>query len=130
MHKTYANILAAAFFLFIAFIVVLADQGRLPGFVTVLVDFPNGDKVGHFLLMGGLSLLVNLAQPASSGRRHILAILLVALLVALEEASQSWFGTRHPDLADLAASLAGILFLGGLGWWLTEVIRDRLKREA
>ena len=61
--KKVSIILAAAFFLFIIVIVVLADQGRLPGFVTVLVDFPNGDKVGHFLLMGGLSLLVNLALP-------------------------------------------------------------------
>ena len=128
--KKVSIILAAAFFLFIIVIVVLADQGRLPGFVTVLVDFPNGDKVGHFLLMGGLSLLVNLALPACSDRRHILAILLVALLVSLEEASQAWFGTRHPDLADLAASLVGIVCLGGLGWWLNEINRDRLRREA
>ena len=109
--------LAAVFFLFIAAIVVLADQGRLPGIIAALYDFPNGDKVGHFFLMGGLSLLVNLALPARPLRHHLLASLLVAALVALEEASQAWFGTRHAELADLAASLAGIACLGGAGWW-------------
>ena len=111
-------LLAAAAFVFIAAIVVLADQGRLPGIIAALYDFPNGDKVGHFLLMGGLSLLVNLALPARPLRHHILASLLVAALVALEEASQAWFGTRHAELADLAASLAGIVCLGGVGWWV------------
>ena len=121
--KKVLPILAAVFLLFIAGIVVLADQGRLPGFITGLYDFQNGDKVGHFLLMGGLSLLVNLALPSRSGRHHILAILLVAALVALEEASQAWFGTRHSDLADLAASLAGIVCLGGVGWRLKDIKR-------
>ena len=65
--------LAAGFFLFIAAIIVLADQGRLPGIIAALYDFPNGDKVGHFFLMGGLSLLVNLALPARPLRHHILA---------------------------------------------------------
>ena len=114
-------IVAAAFLCFIAGIVVLADQGRLPAFITGLYNFQYGDKVGHFLLMGGLSLLVNLALPSRSGRGHILAILLVAALVALEEASQAWFGTRHAELADLAASLAGIICLGGLGWRLNDM---------
>lgn len=121
-------VLAAVFTLFIIVIVVLADQGRLPGFVTVLISFPNGDKLGHFLLMGGLSLLVNLALPAGAHRRHILALWLVALLVAVEEVSQSWFGTRHPDLVDLLASLAGILLLGKLGWWINNTSCNLIRR--
>ncbi len=44
----------------ILLIVILADTRRL-GFLGVIYDFPNGDKVGHFLLFGLLSLLVNLA---------------------------------------------------------------------
>jgi VanZ family protein len=116
-------ILTAAFFLFILLIVILADQGRLPGQITALYDFPYGDKVGHFLLMGGLSLLVNLSFSSRPIHRHILATLLVAALVALEEASQAWFGTRHSDLGDLAASLAGIVCLGGLGWWIRTALR-------
>jgi hypothetical protein len=115
MKKPIIVLAAAAFFLFITVIVILADQGRLPGIITALYNFPNGDKVGHFLLMGGLSLLVNLAIAPRPIRRHVLATLIVAALVALEEASQAWFGTRHADIADLAVSLAGIVCLGG---WL------------
>jgi polysaccharide biosynthesis protein VpsQ len=114
-------VLAAVFFLIIAVIIVLADLDRLPRFITIFYDFPNGDKVGHFLLMGALSLLVNLALPARPARRHILAIALLAALVAREEFSQAWFGTRHADLLDLTASLAGIVCLGGLGWRLRVV---------
>jgi hypothetical protein len=33
--------------------------------------------------------------------------------------------TRQPDLADLAASLAGIACLGAPGWRLNGVIRGR-----
>ncbi|MBI4928456.1 MAG: VanZ family protein [Anaerolineae bacterium] len=123
-------LLAAVFTVFILVIVVLADQGRLPGFITVLIDFPNGDKLGHFLLMGGLSLLVNLALPAGADRRHILALWLVAVLVALEEISQSWFGTRHPDLTDLLASLAGIVLLGKLGWWINNTSYSLIRRPG
>ncbi len=111
-------LLAAAFFLFILFIVVLADQNRLPGFITVLYNFPYGDKVGHFLLFGGLSFLLNLSLPPRPLRYHILATLLLAALIALEEASQALFASRHPDPADLAASLAGTACFGILAWRL------------
>ena len=123
-------ILAAACFLVIAAIVVLADQGRLPEFITGLYNFPYGDKVGHLVLMGGLSLLVNLVPSVHSRRRHILAILLVAAIVSLEEVSQAWFVTRHSDLIDLAASLAGIVCWGGLGWWLKDVSFEKLMHET
>ena len=120
-------VLAAVFLLFIVTIIILADQGRLPGFITSLYDFPTGDKVGHFLLMGGLSLLINMALPARAYRQHVLAIFLVSVLVALEEASQSRFGTRHLDLIDLVASLLGIFILGGLGWWLNGILWRRSR---
>ncbi len=118
--KKIALVLAAAFFLFFLVIVVLADQGRLPGFIAALYDFPNGDKVGHFCLMGGMSLLLNLALPARPLRRSLLATALLAVLVGLEEASQAWFGSRHAELADLAASFFGIICLGGLAWWIRQ----------
>jgi VanZ family protein len=132
MMKKQPFFLAVAFFLFIVVIVVLADQGNLPSIVTVLYNFPYGDKVGHFLLMGILSLLVNLSLPPRPLHGHILVTLGIIAVVALEEASQAWFGTRHPDIIDLAASLAGIVCLGALGWWLRRrrFQNQRPKKEA
>src|SRR6188508_1879930 len=67
------------------------------------------DKVGHFLLLGALSLLA----VAFFGRaRWLRVVLVLGLLSALEEASQAWFPARTVDAGDLAANLLGIA-LGG-----------------
>ena len=91
--------LTVLFILLLAAIVFAADSGRMPGFVAGLYDFPNGDKVGHFVLMGLLSLMVNLGVLSGPGRRTlrraITASLVVAGVVALEEFSQRFFLTRN-----------------------------------
>ena len=53
--------LAILFSLLIILIIVLADMGALPQFLQVWKDLPYGDKVGHFILYGILTLLVDLA---------------------------------------------------------------------
>ena len=103
---------AAAFGVFLITIVVLADAHHL-GFLTRLYDFPYGDKVGHFLIFGLLSLLVNLAvlerRPAQERRRAVLRTSIVlALLIGLEEFSQRWFPGRTSSWTDLAASYLGV----------------------
>jgi len=112
------------FILLLVAIVFAADSRQMPAFVARLYDFPNGDKVGHFVLMGTLSLLVNLVVLAGPGRRTlpraIRASLVVAGAVALEEFSQRFFPGRNSSWADLAASLAGIIVFGGLAWFLVE----------
>jgi polysaccharide biosynthesis protein VpsQ len=112
------------FILLLAAIVVAADSRRMPAFVAALYDFPNGDKVGHFVLMGLFSLLVNLGVLSGPGRRTlrrvITASLLVTGVVALEEFSQRFFPSRNSSWGDLAASLAGIIVFGGLAWFLVE----------
>ena len=116
--------LTILFILLLAAIVFAADSHRMPGFVAGLYDFPNGDKVGHFVLMGFLSLLVNLGVLSGPGRRTlrraITASLVVAGVVALEEFSQQFFPGRNSSWADLASSLAGIIVFGGLAWFLLE----------
>ena len=116
--------LTILFVLLLATIMFAADSGKIPGFVAGLYDFPNGDKVGHFVLMGLLSLLVNLSVLSGPGRRTmrraITASLVVAGLVALEEFSQKFFPGRNSSWADLASSLAGIVVFGALAWFLVE----------
>jgi polysaccharide biosynthesis protein VpsQ len=112
------------FILLLVVIVVAADRGKLPAFVGVLYNFPNGDKVGHFTLMGLLSLLVNLGVLSGAGkrtgRRALTASLVVASLVMLEEISQEFFPSRNASWADLVFSLAGIAVFGALAWFLVE----------
>jgi hypothetical protein len=109
---------AIFFGLFLVAIVILADEGRL-GFLHALYDFPYGDKAGHFVLFGLLSLVVNLsvfeARPASDFKRlAVITSLILALLIGLEELSQIWFPARTFDLLDLAASYLGVAFFACL----------------
>ncbi len=110
------------FVVLLAAIIITADQGRLPSAIVWLYNFPNGDKVGHFLLMGSLAFLVNLALPARPKERPWILLMIGSLAViatvTLEEASQSFIQGRHASWEDLASSYAGILFLGGFAWYL------------
>ncbi len=120
---------AVAFGVVIVGIIVLADRGQL-GFLGRLYDFPYGDKVGHFVLYGVLSLLVNLAvfEAWPRGDRLSLALrasLLLALLIGLEEYSQRWFRTRHSSWTDLLASYLGVAFFA----WLAMTIDQRRQRN-
>jgi VanZ family protein len=124
--------LAIIFSLLIILIIVLADMGSLPQFLQVWNDFPYGDKAGHFILYGILTLLVDLAlfrsrpDPSAaastrlrqSARRLILSRkwlvftsgLVLAVLIGLEEFSQQFFADRTFSLRDLAASYLGVIF--------------------
>ncbi len=93
-------------------IIVGANTGYLP-VSRWLHHIPWGDKLGHFLLMGGLAFLLNLSFGLRRWRPYQLDLLLGSLLVALaataEEISQYWLANRRFDPWDLAADLAGIL---------------------
>jgi VanZ family protein len=107
-------------------ILVLAADTRHLGSLRQVYDFPGGDKVGHFVLFGILSLLMNLSvlqgRPAAGMTRSvILYSLLLAGLVGLEELSQQWIPSRTSSVLDLAASYAGIAFFA----WLALRIRMR-----
>jgi hypothetical protein len=110
------------FVVLLAAIVITANRGMLPVFITVLFNFPGGDKVGHFILMGILNLLATrlaLARnPAGSWRQAALTGLVVAALTGLEEFSQRFFPYRHASWGDFASSLAGIAVFGTIAWLL------------
>jgi VanZ family protein len=85
---------------------VLAACGRLP----TLALRGGLDKVGHFVMLGGLSFL---AVGFFGRARWLRVVAVLGVLSALEEASQAWFPARTVDAADLAANLLGIA-LGGI----------------
>ena len=112
------------FTLFILLIIVLADQNRL-GFLKVINDIPFGDKAGHFILYGILTLLLDLtfirSLPPSSAlmtspKLVVVSIgLILALLIGAEEFSQQYFPSRTFDLVDLTFSYLGVIFFSWLG---------------
>lgn len=111
--------LAILFSLLILLIIVLADMGSLPQFLQVWNDFPYGDKAGHFILYGILTLLVDLALFRSLPKRSLkwVAItsgLILSLLIGLEEFSQQFFANRTFSLNDLAASYLGVILFSWL----------------
>ena len=106
--------LAILFTLFIILIIILADLGQL-GFLKILNQIPFGDKIGHFVLYGILTLLLDLtftrALPHPRRKLIILRIaLILILLIGLEEYSQQFFAKRTFDLVDLAFSYLGVIF--------------------
>jgi len=77
---------------------------------------PWGDKVAHFVLMGGMSLLLNLSLRARQVRLPYASVLLGSLvlyvLVTIEEFAQMLLPSRSFDLADLASNYLGIYLFG------------------
>ena len=116
---------AVIFLLFIIGVVILADAVLLPDFVRDLYDFPNGDKVGHFILYGPLNFFLARAFLSSlpSHPRNWVTLsvgLILALFVALEEFSQIFFVARTFSPLDLTASLLGMI-VGGWVAYKTNV---------
>jgi VanZ family protein len=111
--------ISSIFLIFIVAVIILADNGSLPHSIRAIYDFPNGDKVGHFILFGLLSFFIIRAFlssfPSKPRGRVALSIgLILALFIALEEWSQQFFSTRTFDLVDLLASYAGVVIFAFL----------------
>jgi len=123
--------LAILFSLLIILIIVLADMGSLPQFLQVWNDFPYGDKAGHFILYGILTLLVDLTLFRSHLKRSpiwltITSGLILSLLIGLEEFSQRFFANRTSSLTDVIASYLGVIFFS---WLALRVHRTSDKGE-
>ena len=114
------------FFLLIVAIVIAADADQFPDFIKRLYQFPGGDKAGHFILFGILSFLLNESAltllPKPNPARLVLTVsLLLAILIGLEEWSQSLFPARTMALTDLLASYTGVA--------LFALLANRTKRK-
>jgi len=106
--------LAILFALFIILIIVLANAGML-GILGFVNQIPYGDKAGHFILYGILTLLLDLtlirSLPHRNPRLVALSIgLILALLIGLEEFCQKYFPNRTFSWLDLAFSYLGMIF--------------------
>jgi VanZ family protein len=110
--------IALAYAAGIAAIVILADTDRLTPLLGFVHGVPLGDKLGHFVLIGALAFVVDLALGARTmrlaGVRLRIGSAAVLAVVVAEEISQRWVPTRSFDFGDLAADVLGIAVGGAL----------------
>lgn len=122
--------LTLAFFAFILWIIYLADTGS-SGLVTLVHQVPYGDKLGHVLLYGLLTLLLNLTLKMHTLRwgrlRLLFGTFAVSLFALLEELSQAWLPYRTLDVQDLVADAIGIGGFTLLSFGIDKWRRTRQK---
>jgi len=135
--------IAVLYGVLLALITLAANRGLIPMW-WAFRHLSWADKLGHFVLIGTLAFLVNLALRARRWRLGRLSglegSLWISVAVVLEEISQHWMTYRAFELADLVADFLGILVFGQLArLWLGRRRRlnpggpssaDRWERRA
>ena len=106
------RLLLVSFTVFIAWIIYLTNTGQTDGFIVFVQHMPYGDKAGHVILSGILTLLTNLALKCRSigfGRLRIpLGTAIISVVVLLEEFSQMYIPVRTFSGWDLLSDFIGI----------------------
>ncbi len=115
----------AAWLVFILAVIFCADRHWLTPVYRFIAAYPGSDKIGHFVLIGGMAGLLNLSLGLRSvrvlGWAWLLGGVIVGVACTVEEVSQIWIPWRTFDLLDLAGDYAGIVFFG----WLAKVVARR-----
>ena len=122
MRKHALRIVFAAFALFIAAVVVVADLGQGARFWGFLEKIPFGDKLGHLGLFGVLAVLANLATQGAAYRWGFLRIakgsFWIFVAAFIEECSQAFFPTRTFDLIDLTSDFLAVTLASVIVLWI------------
>ena len=88
-------------------VVALANSGSAtPVLLDIVHNIPGRDKTVHFFLMGTMALLLNLCWRVNSWKIGSIPVLkgsvVVAVLVTIEEISQTFVPVRSFSIEDLA----------------------------
>ena len=130
--KTLIRIIGFSFLLFIGFVILSANLGWDFFFFDWVKYLPLGDKMAHFLLVGGVSFFVNLLLEVKKvkfvGVKFLLGSLVVFIFITTEEFSQMFLIRRNFDLIDLTANYLGIFFFGQLALLICEKFQFLEKR--
>ena len=106
-------ILPLGFFIFIAFIIYLADTADYNFAFRVIGNIPNGDKFMHGLLYGVMALLLNYGLNFKSkkifGFNMQIGAMIVLTFAGLEEITQYWLPSRTCDVFDFVADVVGVV---------------------
>ncbi len=105
-------LLAFLFAGFLFYVIYSANQSADFYFVKWVRALPYGDKIGHFLLMGIMTLLINLAlrnRTFSLFNKNILwGSSIIFIIITIEEFTQISNPNRTFDVLDLSANYLGI----------------------
>lgn len=116
---------AICFFTFIIWIIFMANTGRDMFLFEMTRSIPFGDKLGHIMVFGSLTLIANLALKGRYFRFKFASLywgsLAVLVFVTLEELSQYFIVTRSLDVFDYLANVFGVLCFS----WLTREIINK-----
>ncbi len=120
---------ALSFLLFLVWIIYLANTKQPSIFFDLVRVIPYGDKVGHFLLFGFFSFVLNFAFKLNSfkiGRMPIFIGSTICIAFAfVEEFTQLFIVSRTFDLIDLAVGLIGIIVFN----ILTHYIKQQIEKN-
>ncbi|MFT7560472.1 MAG: VanZ family protein [Flavobacteriales bacterium] len=129
MQIIFIRALAVAFTVFIIWVIVLADTGKVASVFGSFHSLRYSDKIGHFLLFGFLSLIINAALRFRSFTclklRLYTGTVAVSIFVVLEELSQHYFPNRTLDIYDLAADAAGICVFSVIAYLINKILKHR-----
>lgn len=124
MYKLAASF-SVLFFIFILWVISMANTGENSVFFKFVASIPYGDKLGHFCLFGLLTLGSNIAfkfNTVSLGRFNIYrGTFLVIIFVVLEELSQGFIPSRSMDIVDLLADSVGILVFTTISFYVSKI---------
>lgn len=122
--------IAFGFFLFLLWVIYLANTGGNSLFFDLIRHVPYGDKLGHMGLFGFLTLVVVVGsrfRTFNIAAFHIYyGVAAVAIFVVAEELSQAFIPSRTFDFIDLAADFVGITGAAGFAY----VLKKRLTTVA
>jgi len=113
-------LLPLGFFIFISFIIYLADTADYNFAFRMIGHIPYGDKIMHALLYGVMALLLNYGLKFKSykflGFNLQLGAIIVLFFAGLEEITQYWIPSRTFDLGDLLADAIGVALFSLKRW--------------
>jgi len=124
--RNFVIVSTASFFIFILWIISLANSGSSN--VLFLVNYYSyGDKVGHFFIYGllafGLSIALNFKSLYVGKIKIYLGVLLVFIFAVGEELLQAFYPKRTMDVYDVLADVIGLIVFS----ILLHFIENRVK---
>ena len=113
-------LLPLSFFLFISFIIYLADTADHNFAFRLIGHIPYGDKLMHGLLYGVMAFLLNYGLNFKSkkifGFNLQIGAMIVLTFAGLEEITQYWLPSRTCDVFDFVADTVGVTLFSLILW--------------
>ena len=109
-------LLPLSFFLFISFIIYLADTANYNFAFRMIGEIPYGDKLMHGFLYGVMAFFLNYGLNYKNFHSLQIGAIIVLIFATLEEITQYWIPSRTFDLGDLLADFIGVVLFSFIQW--------------